>query len=456
MTSIILIASVCKYNNKLGIGYKKQIPWYEPEDLKFFKNETINNVVVMGRNTFESIGKPLKNRINIVLSSKLSHQDGIIIARTFQEIETIINSFKNKKIYIIGGEDIYTYFINKCNSIIITEIYGNYICDTFFPEIDNTFKLVNYSFQKISASNNKYRHLHYNSSIPSKIDIEYIKLMNKIINNGNKRIDRTNIGTISSFGETMKFDISNYACLLTTKKVAWKSCIKELLWFLRGETNSNILRKQNVNIWNGNSTREFLDNRGLSHYPEGELGKIYGWQIRHSGGDFKNKTGGIDQLAYIEDLLENDPFSRRILWNLWIPSDLNDMALTCCHYSFQLYVEKDFKTNDMMLSGLVNIRSNDLFLGNPFNIFSYSVLIKMLALRHNMKPKELIINIGDAHIYLNHLEQVKTQLSRTSRSQPIIDLDKSIKDKKWEDITIDDFDLVGYFPHPSIKADMAI
>lgn len=326
--------------------------------------------------------------------------------------------------------------------------------DELFPDIPYFFNIEDY-IPYINLTFLKYKkNPYYLQQKTKNIDIIYNNLVNDILINGVPKEDRTETGVISSFGHQIKIDISENAPLLTCKKVAWKTCIKELLWFLRGETDSKILQRQGVHIWDKNSSREFLDKRGLTHFEEGEIGKAYGWQIRHSGGDFETKTGGVDQLEYIENLLKTEPESRRILWNLWIPQDLNETALTPCHYAFQLYTKK--VKGVYYLSGMVSLRSNDMFLGNPFNIFSYYVLIMILCERNDMVPDELILSIGDAHIYTNHMEQIKEQVSRTVKSAPKLVMSGFLKNKTWSDISIKDFDVVGYFPHPSIKADMAV
>lgn len=457
MVTLIAAASYNVKTGKLGIGYKGGMPWKIPEELAHFKKMTTGQVVVMGRKTFESIGsKPLPNRINIVLSNTLantSNTTGVLFVN-LDSLDKEIAYYKslNYSIYIIGGENVYKHFISICDNIILSHIHNSYECDTFFPEISKNFKIFT-SYKKFSEFTIIYYIPNY-SSVNLNVDNCYKKLLNNVLETGNSRPDRTGSGTTSLFGEQIKLDISAHCPLLTTKKVAWKTCIKELLWFLRGETDAKILQKQNVHIWDGNTSREFLDKRGLKDYPEGELGPGYGWQIRRSGAKFPDPTGGIDQLQQIEELLDTDPYSRRIMWNLYIPEDLEKMALNPCHFSFQLYVTK--RQDTMYLSGLVNMRSNDLFLGNPFNIFSYYVLIRMLAMRNNMKPDTLILNIGDLHIYNNHIDAVKEQLTRDSRAYPILNINNDIKNKKWEDIAIEDFDLIGYFPHPNIKAKMAI
>ena len=454
--SLILIAAA-SYSPKtglLGIGFEGKMPWNVPEDLKYFKNTTKGKVVVMGRKTFESIGsKPLPDRVNIVLSRTLPpvSESELVIVNSVWCLNEEIHSYtsQGKDVYIIGGEELYNQYLPHTNKILLTHIHKEYTCDTFFPELDTQWEISKYS------KDTKCTFLEYTKKPNNinQVDVAYRNLLHKVLCNGNVRQDRTNTGTISLFGEQLKIDICQDCPLLTGKKVAWKTCIIELLWFLRGETDANILKKQNVHIWDGNTTREFLDKRGLD-YPEGELGPGYGWQIRRSGANYPNKEGGIDQLATIEHLLKTDPFSRRIMWNLYVPEDLDKMALVPCHYSFQLYVTVE--NNQKYLSGLVNLRSNDLFLGNPFNIFCYYTLIRILALRCDMKPKELILNIGDAHIYSNHVPQANEFMTRSYKAQPILELDESIKDKAWEDICIQDFSVIGYFPHPNISAPMAV
>lgn len=456
MITLIAAGSYNDKTGKLGIGYKGGIPWKIPSDLAHFKKITKGHVVVMGRKTFESIGSvPLPDRINLVLSNTLSSSTDNLLCLNLNDLldKVTYYNLNNHSVYIIGGEEVYKYFLPSCQKIILSSVHKSYDCDTFFPEIPMYFNIASHTKYPEFTVIEYYRN-HGVICENEKFDLSYKKLLNTILLSGNSRHDRTGTGTISVFGEQIKLDISNHCPLLTTKKVAWKTCIKELLWFLRGETDAKILQKQNVHIWDGNTSREFLDKRGLTDYPEGELGPGYGWQIRRSGANFPDPTGGVDQLQQIEELLDKDPFSRRIMWNLYVPADLEKMALLPCHYAFQLYVTQ--KNDSLYLSGIVNMRSNDLFLGNPFNIFSYYILIRLLAIRHNMKPDTLILNIGDLHIYNNHIDAVYEQLSRPFRTSPVLNINTDIKQKKWEDITIEDFELIGYFPHPNIKAKMAI
>jgi thymidylate synthase len=222
---------------------------------------------------------------------------------------------------------------------------------------------------------------------------------------------------------------------------------------LCGYTDTKLLEAQGVNIWKGNTSREFLDNLGLKDCPEGDLQFGYGHQIRHSG-SLVNGEGGIDQLTRIENLLRHDPFSRRILWSLWSPINLKDCPLNPCHLFFQLYVESIGE--DKYLSGHLVMRSNDIACGNPFNIFSYSVLIYILSKRTGMYPKNLIVSLSDAHIYSNHLNDITSQIKRTIRSSPVLYVSDEVINKSYEEMTIDDFDVIGYYPHPTIAYKMAV
>lgn len=486
---IIAAGVFSKKHGKMIIGDhdNNNIPWDLPEDIKYFMKKTHKKICIMGRKTLESLpGGPLKNRLNVVLTKaknneNLSKYDNVVYVRSIQELFTFIKIAKYDSVYsgvfdtvsnpvVIGGSMVYSYFMNEeysdlflSENVMITEIKSQKIqsqvskisnpvlldigllCHSKYSIKSHTYSLADKGIVYIVFSRNTQE------SLVKKYDTIYKDLCENIVENGEIREDRTKTGTVSLFGQSLHIDVSENCPILTTKWVAWKTCVKELLWFLKGQTDSKILESQGVNIWKGNTSREFLDSRGLMDYQEGELGPGYGWQIRRSGADFPCKDNGVDQLKYIEDLLEKDPFSRRIMWNLWIPKDLERMALTPCHCQIQLYVYKN-KTMDIS----VYIRSNDIFLGNPFNVFSYYVLLKLLCIRHDMKPGKIILNLGDSHIYTNHIEQVKEQITRSPRISPRLVINPSVRDKSWEEITIEDFDLIGYFPDKTIHGKMAV
>lgn len=257
--------------------------------------------------------------------------------------------------------------------------------------------------------------------------IEYQKLLSRILNEGVHKEDRTGTGTISVFGHQMVFDLNDGFPLLTTKKLHLKSIIYELLWFLKGDTNVKYLQDNGVRIWN-----EWADENG-------DLGHIYGYQWR-SWPDYNG--GYIDQISEVINQIINNPDSRRLIVSSWNVADLNNMNLPPCHTLFQFYVANG------ELSLQLYQRSADSFLGVPFNIASYALLLMMVAQVTNLKPGKFIHTLGDAHIYNNHIEQVKLQLERTPRTLPQMIINKDIKN--IFDFEYSDFNLVNYNPYPHI------
>jgi dihydrofolate reductase/thymidylate synthase len=281
----------------------------------------------------------------------------------------------------------------------------------------------------------------------------YLFLIKKIILNGDERATRNSI-TKSIFGEKLEFDISESIPFLTTKKLAWKTVIKELLWFLSGSTDNKKLTDQNVKIWNGNATREYMDSVGFTEREVDDLGPIYGFQWLHFNADYKDhKTNydnqGINQIESVLHLLKNDPMSRRIILSAWNPSQIRLMNLPPCHMMAQFYVSKNQELSCQMYQ-----RSADVGLGLPFNIASYAVLTYILAKLTNMKPKKLIIVIGDAHIYNNHEESLKKQLERKPFDFPKLVINPDKEFNKIEDFVIDDFLVDNYIYHETIVMDM--
>ena len=262
---------------------------------------------------------------------------------------------------------------------------------------------------------------------------QYLDLLERILREGVQKGDRTGTGTLSVFGHQMRFNLEEGFPLLTTKKLHLKSIIYELLWFLDGNTNANWLQERGVRIWN-----EWSD-------PDGDLGHIYGYQWR-SWPDYEG--GFIDQISEAVETIKHNPDSRRIIVSAWNVADLKNMNLPPCHAFFQFYVA------DGRLSLQLYQRSADTFLGVPFNIASYALLTMMMAQVTGLKPGDFIHTTGDTHLYLNHLEQARLQLTREPRPLPkmIINPDvKSIFDFKYED-----FQLEGYDPHPHIKAEVSV
>ena len=261
---------------------------------------------------------------------------------------------------------------------------------------------------------------------------QYLNLIETVMQNGIKKTDRTGTGTISVFGHQSIYDLENSFPLVTTKKIHLKSIIHELLWFLKGDTNIKYLENNGVKIWN-----EWADEKG-------ELGPVYGSQWRSWPGYDGKK---IDQIKNVINEIKMNPNSRRLIVSAWNVGQISDMALPPCHAFFQFYIA------DKKLSCQLYQRSADVFLGVPFNIASYSLLTMMIAKVCNLSPGKFIHTLGDAHLYLNHLEQAKVQLARKPKKSPKM----NIKNKKSIfDFVYDDFQLINYESHPHIKAPIAV
>jgi thymidylate synthase len=262
---------------------------------------------------------------------------------------------------------------------------------------------------------------------------QYLGLLKHVLEKGIKKEDRTGTGTLSTFGYQMRFNLEEGFPLLTTKKLHLRSIIHELLWFLKGDTNIQYLKENNVRIWN-----EWADENG-------ELGRIYGHQWRSWT---SQEDGNIDQINQVIESIKNNPDSRRHIVSAWNVGDLNKMALPPCHILFQFYVA------DGKLSCQLYQRSADIFLGVPFNIASYAILLMMIAQATGLVPGDFVHTLGDAHIYLNHIEQVKLQLTRNPRALPKMKINPertSIFDFQFED-----FELQNYDPHPHIRGEISV
>ncbi len=262
---------------------------------------------------------------------------------------------------------------------------------------------------------------------------QYLDLMRHVLEHGHRKTDRTGTGTLSVFGWQMRFDLRDRFPLLTTKKLHLRSIVYELLWFLRGDTNVRWLQERGVTIWD-----EWAD-------AAGELGPVYGHQWRHWPG--RDGTG-IDQIATVVRSLRENPDSRRHIVSAWNPAEVDRMALPPCHALFQFYVA------DGELSCQLYQRSADIFLGVPFNIASYALLTLMMAQVCGLKPGDFVHTFGDAHLYLNHVEQARTQLARDPRPFPRMRLNPARTE--LPDFEFEDFTLEGYEPHPAIKAPIAV
>ena len=315
-------------------------------------------------------------------------------------------------------------------------------------------------------------------------EYQYLHLLEDIMENGSDSDDRTGVGTRKIFGTQLKFSLRDSFPILTTKRTYWKGIVEELLWFIRGDTNANHLKDKGVHIWDGNTTREFLDKQGLE-YPEGFIGPGYGWQWRNWGGqyqicertdDFREQPQwktqkysegveiehgvtisnhpqrfiGVDQLSEALDKIKNKPDDRRILVSAWHPSQVPQMALPPCHLLFQ------FQVSNGELHCQWYQRSVDSFLGLGFNISSYALLTCLMAKAANLTPGTISFCGGDTHVYKNHFDQVKEQISRNPFPFPTLELPDISSIEDMEKLTLEDCKLVDYKCHKAIKAEMAV
>lgn len=464
-----------------GIGYHKNIPWLLKDDLNYFKNiTTTNNIsnqynsVIMGKNTFNSIpNTPLKNRYNIIVSNTLYHTNDD--TKYIKYVKTLNNAIEvasklSDNIYIIGGQQIYSEAINHklCNKLYITDIYNNYTCDTYFPQINNNiYKLTNISEHKIENFIN-YRFLIYEKNISNdkiyinKEENQLYNLLKNILKCGEYKQNRTDINSISLYSPPkMYYDLSKSFPMITTKKVFLRGIFAELMFNLNGFTDNTILQNQGINIWTGNTTREFLDKSNLQHLDENDLGQTYGFNMRHYSENYINcKTKYIntkinsDQLQYLINLLKYDRDSRRMIINLWDINSLNNCSLPPCLYLFQFNITKDNKLNL-----LVNLRSSDSFLALNWNIVYCSLFVHLLCNINdiNLSPGILSVSIGDSHIYNTYIKAVEEQLKLNPYPPPKLEILN-----KYDDITkfkYSDIKVIGYKYHENtdnMKVNMVV
>jgi thymidylate synthase len=302
---------------------------------------------------------------------------------------------------------------------------------------------------------------------------QYLSLIREILASGEHRPDRTGTGTLSiPFPPQHRYSLSRpdgtlILPLLTTKRVFLRAVLAELLWFVAGSTNAKLLQEQNVHIWDGNGSREYLDSVGLGHREEGDLGPVYGFQWRHFGAEYEDchadYTGkGVDQLAEVLRKLRESPYDRRIILSAWNPADMKKMALPPCHMFAQFYVSfpetsptRDDGSKKGTLHTLLYQRSNDMGLGVPFNIASYALLAHMLARAADLVPGTLTHTMGDAHIYLDHREALEVQIQRDPKDFPTLELGREAgcDIDGWQ---ATDFKVLGYEPHKGIAMKMSV
>lgn len=445
-----MFSLVVAIDTACNIGKNGQIPWTCTEDMKHFKSLTTEGVVIMGRKTYESIGHPLPNRVNIVISSQDLTIEGVHVFKDpWDAVRYCEKNQKGKKWFVIGGAQIYDWFMN--NKLIydmhITQIHQVYDgCDVKF-----LFPSTNIKWMTSKQLSDSVDYSYYTMRNPE--EEKCMNLLRDILCTGNEKSDRTGTGTKSLFGRQLKFDLRNNTFpLMTSRKMFLRGIFTELMVFIRGQTNNQVLEDQKISIWRGNTTREFLDSRGLQHMPVGDMGSSYGFLFRHFGAKYidclQDYTGqGVDQLMNVINTIKKNPNDRRMIISLWDPASLNNCPLPPCLYNYQFYVYNN------ELYCMMTQRSSDFVVAGGWNIATGALLTYLIANVCGLKPAELIWNLGDVHIYNNLIEQTKTQLERVPRVYPKLFINKK---EHIEDFEFSDLMLVNYNPHPHIEMVMNV
>ena len=457
------------------IGVNQALPWSLKKDLVHFASLTKPGTVIMGRKTYESLPpavSPLPSRTNIVLSTSLLHPPApdVILARSLPEALSLVAAHAlPSPVSVIGGASLYAAALDDedCTWAELTlvdldvaeESAGEEDEITRFPAplpLDGPGGF----FHRVSSDGPHeengvgFEFVRYErTKAPNLGEKGYLDLVRRVIDEGVVRADRTGVGTVALFGESLSFDLGKGFPLLTTKRVFWRGVAEELLWFVSGSTNANLLAEKNIRIWDGNSSREYLDSIGLEDREVGDLGPVYGFQWRHFGAEYSDMhadyTGaGVDQLQNIIDTIRTKPHDRRMIMSAWNPAALHLMALPPCHMFCQFFVA------DGKLSCQMYQRSCDLGLGVPFNIASYALLTHMVARVTDLDVGTLTLVLGDAHVYSNHIEPLKRQLARSPRAFPSLRISRDTD--QIDDFVFDDFEVVGYHPMKGIKMQMAV
>jgi len=478
-----------------GIAKDGQMPWpHNKADMKRFAEITTgtidpnkHNAVIMGRKTWESLPKkqPLVGRINVVLKREgeieASPDNPVYTFNTLDAAMCVLAQDTNiENIFIIGGQDIYELAIKdpRCEHIYVTEFKKDFgPCDRFFPAIPSWFRMVESVHASLLLEFKKYSTL-YDLRSP---EYNYLYLLNHILTTGDEITEeRTGVGTLSVEAGVLNFPISTInpnapmdeleyrVPIMTTKTLFFRGVFEELIMFLNGDTNVRELQKKKVTIWDDNTSRKWLDAHNLRDYEVGETGPFYGFQWNFFGADYLGANSrdvhardpkGINQLEQCIKQLKTDPYSRRIVLTAWNPIDIPNMCLPPCHmtYIFKVRKESPASGGRKVLNCTMLQRSGDMFLGIPFNIFSMALLTIFMSRATGMLPGTINIMISDAHIYKNHVEQVKEQLTRVPYRFPILKINAKIDSlADMRALKYSSLEIKEYNKWPAIKGEMAV
>ena len=508
MVNIIVAVGNYVVGKGFPIGKNGNMPWHNKADLKWFKDTTTGHPVIMGRKTYEAIGHPLKNRTNIVVTSRNEYEARYKDVKVASDVEEAIAYAKtiDEEVFIIGGSSIFDYALEND---LVDRVYVDMLAervtdaDTFFTDV-----ITNNEWEEVGVPVEiEYRKAYATQYVKIRgkenhADEQYLNLINRIIKEGVEKDTRAG-KTRSIFGVQMRFNLKEGLPILTTKKMFAKGVIHELLWFLKGDTNIKYLVDNGVHIWDDDAYRYYLTlvdkhNRItqkepvkdwfirpplskfskeefmekvkegaemwivvdesayiMSYQPNafeyvykfGDLGPVYGKQWRN--------FGGVDQVKEVIEKLRNNPDDRRIMISAWNVGEIKDMALPPCHYACQFYTKK-LPNGKRELSCMWQQRSVDCGLGLGFNILSYAILTHMVAQCCDMEVGELIFSGGDVHVYENHIEPLKEQLTRNPHmyALPTLKLNPTITE--IDDFTYEDIKIEGYKSYPTIKIPLSV
>ena len=475
--NVKLIACV---DNNGGISKSGEIPWEIKEDTNFFVDQ-INmptkqkKLVVVGKNTYEKVLNLKSCEFLVISNSFVSNQDNVKVLNNLEALKNHLYSFyKEYTIYVLGGKNIFDYAIKNMGNVefIVSKINYNYLCDNVLDSFNMIFEIYiehlpsktftlkdtknNIDVDITFYSNSFHSILSNRKLVQSTNSTEqtYLDLLEDVLKSGDRRETR-NAVTYSTFGKNLEFDLKSFP-LLTTKKMFLKGIFEELMFFLRGKTDSTELSEKGVKIWEPNTTREFLDKMGFADRKVGDMGPMYGFQWRN--------FFGFDQLNYCINLLKTDPNSRRIIMTSYNPAHAFKGVLFPCHGICIMFYCTPIKNNVNLdtyyLDIMMTQRSADLFLGVPFNISSYALLNYLICdhinnsdSKYKYTPGRLIMNLGDSHIYEEHKTQVIRQILRTPLDFPEIKI-KTPSDKKLESYEFENIEIINYESYAGILAKM--
>lgn len=430
-----------------GIGYQGKIPWKCREELKLFSEKTKNATLIVGRKTFETLPE-LKGRNFICLTRKQSFSEAKNNCIILSNLEDAFNQ-SNELTFIAGGSQIYDLVLSsyphRISGFHLSIMKKEYLCDSFI-HIPKEWNIV----EKNDFSEFDHYVLRYH---PMGENL-YLRVLENVLNTGKLKKTR-NGNTLSVFNQNLKFNLQEGFPLLTTKKMFFRGIVEELIFFLEGETNTKKLEEKGIKIWEKNTTKEFLENNNLE-YKEGLMGPMYGYQWRYFNAEYDPETGTHTQLSFGKDQIElciqkiiNTPNARDIMLTTFNPAQVNKGVLPPCHS-----IVIQFHTEDKYLDMFVYNRSSDLFLGLPFNIASSALFLTLFAKATKRTARFMYMTLGDAHIYENHIDAVKTQIQRFPYDFPQVEINFSGENDLLWNLKAEQFVLKNYQFHESIKAEM--